>query len=126
MGQYRLVRLGEQLREEISALILRGRIKDPRVSTFLTINRVDVTADLKYAKVYVSSFLADAQLENGVGGLQSAAGFIQSSLAKKLTLRQFPHLTFIADRSVKEGFDMVKKLNELEENEHAAGKDGKD
>ena len=114
MGEYRLVRLGEQLRDEISQMILRQHIKDPRVSTFLNINRVEVAGDLKYAKVYVSSFLSEAQVKKGVEGLNSAAGFIQSTIAKKLTIRQFPRLTLIADMSMKEGFDMVNKLNRLE------------
>ena len=52
MGQYRLQRLNDQLRDEISKLILRGEVKDPRVSTFLSVNRVEVTSDLCYAKVY--------------------------------------------------------------------------
>lgn len=113
MGEYRLVRLGEQLRDEISQLILRQRIKDPRVSTFLNVNRVEVAGDLKYAKVYVSSFLSEAQVKKGVEGLNSAAGFIQSTIAKKLTIRQFPKLTFVADTGMKAGFDMVNRLNRL-------------
>lgn len=76
MGQYRLQRLNDQLRDEISTLILRGEIKDPRVNTFLSINRVEVTNDLAYAKVYVSTFLPDGQLKKGVDGLNSAAGMI--------------------------------------------------
>ena len=56
MGQFRLQRLGEQLREEIATMILRHEIKDPRVNEFLSVNRVEVAADLAYAKVYVSSF----------------------------------------------------------------------
>lgn|SRR5574344_1432187 len=123
MGEYRLIRLGEQLRDEIAQMILRQQIKDPRVSTFLTINRVEIARDLAFAKVYVSSFLNEAQVEKGVEGLQSAAGFIQSTIAKKLTIRQFPHLTFIADSSLKEGFEMVNKLNKLEADENAARKD---
>lgn len=113
MGEFRLVRLGEQLRDEISQLILRQRIKDPRVSTFLNVNRVEVAGDLKYAKVYVSSFLSEAQVKKGVEGLNSAAGFIQSTIAKKLTIRQFPRLTFVADTGMKAGFDMVNRLNRL-------------
>ena len=97
MGEFRLVRLGEQIRAEISKMLLSGQIKDPRVSTFLSINRVDVSADLGYAKVYVSSFMQDKSVEKGVKGLQNAAGFIQSTIARKLTIRQFPKLTFIAD-----------------------------
>ena len=120
IGEYRLIRLGEQLREEISQLILRQQIKDPRVSTFLTINHVEIVRDLSYAKVNVSSFLPDEQVERGVAGLQSAAGFIQSTIAKKLRIRQFPKLTFVADKSIKQGFEMVKKLEKLEAEEASA------
>lgn len=119
MGSFRLVRLGEQIREEISKMILSGQIKDPRVSTFLSINRVDVSGDLGYAKVYVSSFMSGKETEKGVRGLQNAAGFIQSTIGRKLTIRQFPKLTFIADSSIKEGFEMVRKLNQLEAEEAA-------
>lgn len=114
MGQYRLQRLNDQLRDEISHLILHGDVKDPRVNTFLSINRVEITSDLGYAKVYVSSFLPDGQLKKGVDGLNAAAGFIQKEIAKKLRIRQFPKLTFVVDSGMKEGFMMVQKLNELE------------
>lgn len=114
MGQYRMQRLNDQLRDEISQLILRGEIKDPRVNTFLSINRVEVTNDLAYAKAYVSTFLTDHQLKTGVDGLNAAAGFIQREIAKKLRIRQFPKLQFIVDHGMKEGFEMVQKLNELE------------
>ncbi|MBQ6057681.1 MAG: 30S ribosome-binding factor RbfA [Treponema sp.] len=121
MGEYRLAKLGEQIREEIATLIATQKIKDPRVSTFLSINRVDVVADLAYAKVYVSSFLPEGQINKGVAGLNSAAGFIQSTIAKKLTIRKFPKLTFIADNSIKEGFEMVHKLNQLQAEENGSG-----
>ena len=114
MGQYRLQRLNDQLRDEISQLILRGDVKDPRVNTFLSVNRVEVTSDLGYAKVYVSTFLPDGQLHKGENGLNAAAGFIQREIAKKLRIRQFPKLIFVVDSGMKEGFMMVQKLNELE------------
>ena len=117
MGEYRMLKLGEQIRDEIAKLIMTQKVKDPRVSTFLTINRVEVARDLAYAKVYVSSFLNESQVKKGVEGLNSAAGFIQSSIAKKLTIYKFPKLTFVEDTSIKEGFDMVNKLNRLEEAE---------
>ncbi|MBR1402901.1 MAG: 30S ribosome-binding factor RbfA [Treponema sp.] len=120
MGEFRMLKLGEQIRDEISKLIMLQKVKDPRVSTFLTINRVEVARDLAYAKVYVSSFLNESQVKKGVEGLNSAAGFIQSSIAKKLSIYKFPRLTFVADTSIKEGFDMVNKLNRLEEEEKAS------
>ena len=119
MGQYRLLRLGEQIRGEIANMILKQQIKDPRVSTFMTIDRVEVSGDLSYAKVYVSSFMDDNSTKRGAEGLQSAAGFIQSTIAKKLSIYKFPKLTFIADYSYKEGFAMVDKLNKLEAEEAA-------
>ena len=119
-------RLDAQLREEISSLLLRGEIKDPRVSNFLSINRVAVSSDLSYAKVYVSTFLSDAQLEKGVDGLNNAAGFIQSSIAKKLRIRKFPKFTFVVDNGMKEGFHMVQRLTELEKESEAVNADGAD
>ena len=120
MSEFRLVRLGGQIRNEISQMILKQQIKDPRVSTFLNINRVEVSRDLIYAKVYVSSFMDDKKTEKGVKGLESAAGFIQSTLSRKLTLRQFPKLLFVCDSSIKEGFEMVRKLAEITEADAAA------
>ena len=126
MGQYRMQRLDSQLRDEISSLLLRGEIKDPRVSNFLSINHVAVSSDLSYAKVYVSTFLSDAQLEKGVDGLNNAAGFIQSSIAKKLRIRKFPKFTFVVDKGMKEGFHMVQRLTELEKESEAVNADGAD
>lgn len=114
MGQYRLIRLGEQIKQEIATMLIRHEIKDPRVNEFLTIERVEVAGDLAYAKVYVSSFMDDKAVERGAHGLQNAAGFIQSSIAKKLSIYKFPKLTFVADFSMRDGFEMVQKLNELE------------
>ena len=114
MGQYRIQRLDDQLRDEISHIFMRGDVKDPRVNTFLSINRVEVTKDLSYAKVFVSSFLPDSNVKLGVDGLNAAAGFIQREISKKLRIYKFPKLTFCVDAGMKEGFNMVRKLNELE------------
>ncbi|HKL84723.1 MAG TPA: 30S ribosome-binding factor RbfA [Treponemataceae bacterium] len=114
MGEFRLDKLGEQIRDEISKMILGGKIKDPRVSTFLSINRVEVSRDLGHAKVWVSSFMNATETKQGVRGLESATGFIQGVLGKKLRLRQFPHLTFVFDESIKDGFDMIKKIDTLD------------
>lgn len=113
MSEYRLQRLGRQIQEEVGAFIVSGKVKDYRVDTFLSITRVDVSRDLSYADVFVSSFEDDKQLERGVSGLTSAAGFIQSYIGSKLRIRQIPKLRFHADLSVREGFDLVKKIEEI-------------
>ena len=76
MGEFRLAKLGEQIRGEIALLISTQKIKDPRVSTFLTINRVEVAADLAYAKDHVSSFLHDGPIFYAVDGLMLSTGRI--------------------------------------------------
>jgi ribosome-binding factor A len=63
--------------------------------------------------VYVSSFLGDKKTGEGVAGLQSAAGYIRTSLGKKFRIRTVPKLTFLLDTSIKEGMDMLKLLDSL-------------
>jgi ribosome-binding factor A len=111
--EHRTERVGSLIREKIGELIVGGRIKDPRVDPFLSVTRVDVSRDLSYADVYVSSYKSPQGLAKGVAGLRSAAGFIQAQLAARMRLRQTPRLRFHEDRGIREGFDMVKKIEDL-------------
>jgi ribosome-binding factor A len=121
MGEYRMERVGRLIQEKIGALIVEGRVKDPRVDTFLSITRVNVSRDLSYADVYVSSFKTPEGLAKGVAGLQSAAGFIQAQIARQVRLRQTPHLRFFEDSGIREGFDIIKKIEELTHPEGSSG-----
>ena len=113
MGDFRAERVGNLIREKIGALIVEGKIKDPRVNSFLSVSRVKVSKDLSWADVYVSTFKVETNLAKGVLGLQSAAGFIQAKLAKEMRIRQTPRLRFHEDLSLSEGFDMVKRIEGL-------------
>ena len=113
MAEFRLERLGQQLQEMISALVLEGKIKDPRVSPFISITRVNVSRDLAYADVYVSNIRETANINRSAEGLQSAAGFIQSQLGAALRIRKIPRLRFHADTGIREGFDLVQKIEQL-------------
>jgi len=113
MGDFRTERVGNLIQEKVSALIAQGKVKDPRVNAFLTVSRVQVSKDLSWADVYISTFNSDAKLERGVEGLQSAAGFIQFNLGNEIRLRQTPRLRFHADFSIRQGFEMVQKIEEL-------------
>ncbi|MDR2096575.1 MAG: 30S ribosome-binding factor RbfA [Treponema sp.] len=117
MTGHRTERIGHLIREKIGALILEGQIKDPRVNSLLSINHVKVSRDLSYADVYVSSVNPEGSVAKGVAGLESAAGFIQSVLARILYIRQIPHLRFHEDTTIKEGFDLVKKIEDLAKDE---------
>lgn len=114
MSDYsRADRIGVQIQEEVAGMIMSGKIKDPRVSTFLTVNHVEVSGDFSVAKVYVSSFMEPKDIVKGVAGLNSASGFIQSVLGKKLRLLKIPKLTFLFDDSIKTGISMVQKITEV-------------
>ncbi|MBR2616235.1 MAG: 30S ribosome-binding factor RbfA [Clostridia bacterium] len=91
-------------------------VKDPRVSgAFITVNAARVTPDLKFAKVYYGVITGEP--EQVQKGLECAAGFIRSSLATKLNLRQTPELTFIHDRSAEHGAHIARVLKELNADE---------
>jgi ribosome-binding factor A len=116
MPEFRTERVGRLIQEKISALILEGRIKDPRVNSFLSITRVSVSRDLSWADVYVSHVRADSGGRRGAEGLQSAAGFIQAQLGAVMRIRKIPRLRFHEDSSAREGFDLVKKIEGLAKN----------
>ena len=113
MAEYRTERVGRLIQEKIASLILEGKIKDTRVNPFLSITRVSVSRDLAWAEVYVSTFKNQGNLSRGVEGLQSAAGFIQAQLASHMRIRKTPRLRFHEDFSIKEGFEILKKIEEL-------------
>jgi ribosome-binding factor A len=115
MSEYRSERVGRLVQEKIGGLIVEGKIKDPRVDPFLSITRVTVSRDFSYADVYVSSYKS-AGLATGVAGLQSAAGFIQSQLAGMMRIRQTPRLRFHEDQGIREGFELVQKIEDIVNN----------
>ena len=115
MGDFRAERVGNLIQEKIGSFIVEKRIKDPRVNPFLSVSRVRVSKDFSWADVYISTFKPGANLSKGVEGLQCAAGFIQSQLAREMRIRQTPRLRFHEDLSIHEGFEIVKKIEDLVE-----------
>ena len=114
MEYKRADRVNELLREEISLLV--RKLKDPRIG-FVTITGVEVTDNLRHAKVYVSVMGEDetARAET-LEGLHSAAGFIRRELGRVLTIRRIPELAFRYDESVERGTRMDALLNNLHDN----------
>lgn len=104
-------RVQELLLKEISALIQRG-LKDPRIG-FATVTTVDLSDNLKHAKVYISVFGTDGERQDTIAGLTSASGFIRGSLGKNLNLRYIPILEFILDETAEHVAKINKIINEL-------------
>ena len=121
MESFRADRVGQLIQEKIGALIVEGKIKDPRVNPFLSVSRVRVSKDFSWAEVYVSTFKPETNLAKGVLGLQSAAGFIQAMLAKEIRIHQTPRLRFHEDPGIREGFEMIKKIESLSGKENDSG-----
>ncbi len=111
MAKYRRQRINDSVAQETS-LILRD-VKDPRVSdALITITGADVSPDLKYAKIFFSSFGGD--VKETEEGLRCAAGFIRGQLARRLNLRITPQLTFVYDASVGHGAQIASILRTLD------------
>ncbi|MGA2977465.1 MAG: 30S ribosome-binding factor RbfA [Spirochaetia bacterium] len=113
MPEIRLRRIESLLRSEISAMIMTGQIKDPRIETLTTITEVNISKDLGHAKVWVSRFGDREAVAGSVEALNHAAGYIQGILSKKISLRIFPRLKFIRDDSMENGFRVVEKLRDI-------------
>lgn len=107
----RAQRLAEAIREEVSD-ILKNEIKDPRVG-FVSITRVDVSTDLRHARVYVSVYGEVDKADESLRGLESARGFIRSELGRRIRLRHTPEIVFSLDHSIKHGARITQLLNEL-------------
>lgn len=111
MANYRRGRINDEMQKEL-AQVLR-QVKDPRVSeAFISVTAVDVTPDLKFAKVYYSAMTGDKK--EIAKGLKSSAGYIRRQLAQNLNLRMTPELTFFEDHSIAHGAHISKLLNSIE------------
>jgi ribosome-binding factor A len=113
MGEIRLKRVESLLREEMSRMISLGRIKDPRIAPLTLITEVNLSKDMKHAKVWVSFHGDPKLLDDGVTALNHAAGFIQSSLAKNISIRMMPRLSFVADHAIERGARISRILREV-------------
>ena len=99
--------------QRVLAEIIRGEIKDPRISPLTSVVAVEVAPDLKSCKAWIS-VLGDEDARNATyQGLKSAEGFIKSKLAKEINLRNTPAITFIMDQSIEYGVNMSKKIDDV-------------
>jgi ribosome-binding factor A len=92
-------RVAEAIREEIAMFLAEG-VKDPRVTGLVTVTGVDMTRDLRHAKVFVSVMGTETDRSATLEGLSSVAGFLRSRLARSLSLRVAPEVHFVPDESV--------------------------
>lgn len=108
MAKYRQSRINEEMYKEAAEII--RTVKDPRISqSFVSVTAVEVTPDLKYAKIFYSHLTGDAKEIKR--GLAAANGYIRGQLAKNLNLRVTPELTFVEDTSIAYGAKIEKIIS---------------
>lgn len=111
----RMGRIDEEYRKELSQIISYD-LKNPNVTGMISVTKVKVTTDLKYAKVYVS-ILNSKNIKETMEGLKKSSGFIRSELAKRINLRNTPELIFEIDDSIEYGAKIDSILKEILPNE---------
>lgn len=112
MASNRIVRINEEMRRELSSVI--RELKDPRIPLMTSIVSVNVTNDLRYAKVYVSIMGDEATKKDALAGLKKAAGFARREISRKIDLRYTPELIFELDNSIEHGAhinSIIQNLN---------------
>ncbi|MEA1959446.1 MAG: 30S ribosome-binding factor RbfA [Chloroflexota bacterium] len=112
----RTLRLNDLIQEELSDLIRRN-VKDPRLSCFLTVTRVDTSPDLRHAKIYISVMGSDEEKKNAMAGLESASGFLYRELKGRLSLRHTPQLVFHRDDSIEQGAHILGVMEDVRSGE---------
>lgn len=100
------------------AEIIRGEIKDPRISPLTSVVAVEVAPDLKNCKAFISVYGSEEERQNTLAGLKSAEGFIKSKLAKEINLRNTPQIHFVLDQSIEYGVNMSKRIDEVTKQMH--------
>ncbi|GER89169.1 ribosome-binding factor A [Dictyobacter vulcani] len=112
-NSHRQEKLGELMTADLSELI-RTRVKDPRVG-FASITRVEVSGDLRHARVFVSVMGTPEEQAETMKGLRNASGYLRHELATRLTLRYMPDLSFKLDTSIEEGARILGLISRVEQ-----------
>jgi ribosome-binding factor A len=113
-------RVAEAIREEVASFLQEGA-KDPRIIGLVTVTGVDVTRDLRHAKVFVSVMGSDAERAATFDGLESVASFLRTRIGRALRLRVAPEIVFQTDESVARAARIEQLLAQIKQDERAPG-----
>ena len=115
---HRIELVNSLIRQEISQLLQR-QVKDPRLGNFIAVTEVSTTADLKYAKVFVSRIGSEEEKQETINVLTSASGFFRKELARRIKLRSIPELSFQWDDSIERRDRLLQLIDEVVSDETA-------
>ena len=123
IGEYKVVansrrvsRVSSLIKREVSQMLING-IKDDRVgSGMVSITDVDVSGDLQHATIFVSIYGTEEAKEETMEGLRASQNFVRRELGHRIRLRRSPEVTFLEDRSLERGDEMIHLLNRISKN----------
>ena len=111
MANNRMERIKEEYKRELASIF--RDIKDPRLSMMTSVVAVEITKDLKYAKIYVSVMGSEDEKKNSIAALKSATGFIKREIGSRLNLRAVPQPNFVLDNSIDYGAHINSLINKI-------------
>lgn len=114
MPKHRLGRINEEIKKEISNII-RYDINDPRLTAMVSVTKVSVTNDLKYATVFVSVFGNEKSKQESLKALKSSVGLIRREVGRRVKLRATPEILIELDSSIEQGMHINSILAGLKE-----------
>lgn len=109
---HRVEKINQFIRRELSELLQR-QVKDPRLGSFISVNEVDTSPDLKRAKVYVSQMGSDQKPKEIMTALAAASGFFRTELSRNMRTRVTPELDFFWDDSIERGSHLLDLINHV-------------
>jgi ribosome-binding factor A len=112
----RTERLNHLLRQEITDLLQR-EAKDPRLSAMVSVTRVSVSSDLRYAKVFISVLGTEEEKKRVLAGLHAASGFLRRELSGRLSIRYTPELSFFYDDTMEQAGRVIQLIDEVRSSE---------
>lgn len=121
MSGYRRERIAGELRDEIAQIVSRG-LKDPRIG-FVTVTRVEVSADLGHAKAFVSVLGDEKQRRESLAGLKQAQGFVRREVGRRIRMRVLPEIQFVYDKGVDAADRVARLLEEVGSRGEEEGED---
>jgi len=120
------------LLQQVISDIIRRELKDPRIGKFVSVTGVEVSRDLRSAKVFISALPgSEMSPEQAVSGLDSAKGFIRRRVTDEVVLKRIPFLNFIPDHSIERGVEVCRLIDQVVEEDEkklppTEGEDGED
>ena len=112
MANNRIIKIQGEMKRALSEIFFAD-VKDPRMSSMATVSRVQVTPDLKYAKVYVSVYDTDEKREATIAALTNAEAFIRGKVNAKIRMRRIPNMEFVLDDSIEYAVKMSKLIDDV-------------